>query len=152
MPQKESDLATSTLVLDALGIPHQLGETVLLSIDVDGMIYKKEFTLCGFWEGYQLASAQEVWVSLLFADQVAPAAEQTFSESGRYAGLFCVDINFSKRWNIERQLFMLLTEIEIENLPASVNPAYQMFSFGQIDLSFVWAMICLLYTSPSPRD
>ena len=143
MPQKESDLATSTLVLDALGIPHQLGETILLSIDVDGTIYKKEFTLCGFWKGYQLASAQEVWVSLLFADQVAPAAEQVFSESGRYAGLFCADINFSKQWNIEKQLSMLITEVGIENLPASVNPAYQIFSFAQIDLSFVWAMILL---------
>ena len=36
MPQAENELAVSTLVLDALNIPYQLGETVRLSIEIDG--------------------------------------------------------------------------------------------------------------------
>lgn len=146
MPQLEYELATSTLVLDAFGIPHKLGEKLWLSIDVDGTSYEKEFVLCGFWDGYKLASAQEVWVSLAYADQIAPAAKQSFSKSGLYAGLFCVDINFPYRWNIEKQLYTVMTEsgLEVKIIPASVNPAYQMFSFDSIDLFLFLAIAVLI--------
>lgn len=147
MPQLEEELATSTLVLDALGIPYKLGELVPLLIEIDGTIYEKEFRLCGFWDGYKIASAQEIWVSLSYANQVAPAAKQSLKKSGRYAGLFCVDVNFPYKWNLEKQLYELISQdigAEINSLPASVNPLYQMFSFKNIDIFLIFAIIVLL--------
>ena len=147
MPQAENEIAVSTLVLDALNIPYQLGETVRLSIEIDGIIEEKEFLLCGFWEGYKLASAQEIWVSLAYANRVAPAAKQSLEESGRYAGLLCADIDFPHRWNLEKQLDTLLEEmadIGIKVLPAGINPAYRMFSFEELDFFFIFALFLLI--------
>lgn len=145
MPQTENEAAVSTLVLDALGIPHKLNTVVPLSISVDGELYEKEFTLCGFWEGYPLASAQEVWVALSFADQIAPASEQTYEESGKYAGLFCADINFFHSRNIEEQLSQLVADAGVQDLPYSVNESYEpVYLRGDIDISFLLVVIGLL--------
>lgn len=145
MPQKENEIATSTLVLDALGIPHKIGTTVYLTINIDGEHYEKGFTLCGFWEGYTLANAQQVWTSQKYADRIAPAAKQTYAEAGRYAGLYCADINFSHTWDLSGQLNALLADAEITNAPYSVNPSYEfVLSHEKVDFAFILAMVVLL--------
>ncbi|MDE7259704.1 MAG: ABC transporter permease, partial [Lachnospiraceae bacterium] len=53
MPQAEDEVATSTLVLEAMGIPCKLGENIHLTISVDDVLYEKDLRLCGFWEGYE---------------------------------------------------------------------------------------------------
>ena len=72
MPEEKMELATSTIVLDALGIPHELGQQVPLDFTVNGKTYHETFTLCGFWEGDLIAAAQAVWLSKDFVLNIAP--------------------------------------------------------------------------------
>ena len=149
MPQDEDEIATSTLVLDALGVPCELGETVRLMISVDGVSYEKEFGLCGFWEGYELAGAQEAWVSESCADSIAPAAQETVRESGKYGGIYCADIYFESEWNLEAEMNALLADLGEESgiyeLPISVNPSYGLgIPAEEIDPSFLLAVLALL--------
>lgn len=108
MPKEKMDIAASTLVLNALGVPQKIGAKVPLEIDIDGKIVKEEFTLCGFWEGDPVAMAQECWISKELADELAPTPEIPFHESYQYAGYLNINWNFSTSWDIEKQLMEVL--------------------------------------------
>lgn len=53
MPQTASEVACSTITLDALGVPRELGASVPLEFTVGGRHYAETFTLSGYWEGYR---------------------------------------------------------------------------------------------------
>lgn len=66
LPQAADEIALDTLVLDRLGIPHELGQTVTLQWrkDLSGNeILSSTFKLCGYWEGNQSVYASMAWVS-----------------------------------------------------------------------------------------
>lgn len=144
----ENEIATSTLVLDALNIPHELNEVVHLSISVDGKNVEKDFVLSGFWDGYQFAYAQEAWVSKAFADEVAPAAVLPYEQTEKQAGLYFADINFSHPWDVRGQFDALCADAGIPDYqPDGVNPSYQfIFSEGELDIYFIVALTALLGT------
>lgn len=48
LPEEYNEIAVSTLVLDELKLPYELGITVPITLDVDGNISEHEFTLCGY--------------------------------------------------------------------------------------------------------
>lgn len=149
MPQEEDEIATSTLVLEAMGIPCELGENIHLTISVDDVLYEKNLRLCGFWEGYERAGAQMAWVSEDLADSIAPAAHVSVYESGKYGGIFCADIYFSSEWNVERQMNEMLDELGEESgiwqLPISANPSCGLgISEGEVDITFILAAAALL--------
>ncbi len=149
MPQETDEIAASTLVLEALGLPCKLGTSIHLSILVDDVAYEKDFRLCGFWEGYERAGAQMVWVSESFADSIAPAAHTSVYDTGKYGGIFCADIYFPSEWNAEEQMNNLLAELGEESgiyeLPIKTNPSCGLgLSDGEIDISFILAAVMLL--------
>ncbi|MDE6846337.1 MAG: ABC transporter permease [Lachnospiraceae bacterium] len=149
MPQEENEIATSTLVLEAMGIPCELGTTIHLTISVDDVLYEKDMQLCGFWEGYERAGAQMAWVSESLADSLAPAAHVSVYDSGKYGGIFCADIYFSNEWNVERKMNELLDEVGKESgiweLPVSANPSCGLgMSADEIDIVFILAAVALL--------
>ncbi len=149
MPREADEIAASTLVLEALGLPCELGTTVPLHISVDGILYEKDFRLCGFWEGYVRAGAQMVWVSEAYADEIAPAAHESVYATGIYGGIFCADIYFPSEWNVEAQMNDLLVELGEQSgvweLPVKANPACGMgLSDGEIDITFILAAVMLL--------
>lgn len=110
MPKEKTDIAASTLVLDALGVPRKIGAKVPLEIDIDGRLVKEEFTLCGFWEGDPVAMAQECWISKEMADELAPTPQVPYAESSSWSfnGYMNIDWNFSSSWDIEGQLIEVL--------------------------------------------
>lgn len=149
MPRTEEEIATSTLVLEALGVPCELGASVHLVIDVDGVTCEKDLRLCGFWEGYERAQAQMAWVGEALADSVAPAAHRNVWESGQYGGIFCADIYFASEWNVNGQMNALLEEVGEESgiyeLPISANPSCGLgITAEDIDAASVLAVILLL--------
>ena len=70
MPEKKLEIATSTLVLDALGVPHQLGETIKLKFTVNGKNITEDFILSGYWEGDIVSMAQECFISREYCDEM----------------------------------------------------------------------------------
>ncbi|MBQ4523003.1 MAG: ABC transporter permease [Lachnospiraceae bacterium] len=110
MPQESNEIATSTLVLDALGIPHELGEIITLNITVDDKHITKDFVLSGYWEGDPVAMAQQCWISRSYCDEIAPTPENSFYETmgNKYAGYWMMDFDFSNSWNIADKTISLL--------------------------------------------
>ena len=73
MPEAEDEMALDTLILDRLGIPHELGQTVTLAWRKDptaGETISSSFTLCGFWDGNQSSYSSMAWVSRAYADNM----------------------------------------------------------------------------------
>lgn len=110
MPKEQLEIATSTLVLDALGVPCKVGETVPLSISVGDTLITEDFTLSGYWEGDEAAMAQECWVSKAFIEEAVPTPSKSFyeQEGSDYAGYWMMDFDYSNSWNIEKKTIDLL--------------------------------------------
>lgn len=77
LPEKNDEIALSSLVLDALGIPYQTGEKISLIIALDNVDTKDvpiahDFFLCGWWQGGVSDHSQYAWVSEEFAVEHVP--------------------------------------------------------------------------------
>lgn len=146
MPEKEDEIAVSTLVLDALGVPHQLNAPLHLCVSIDGTETEKDFVVSGFWKGHPFAPAQQIWVSKAYADKAAPAAKQPFEETYQYGGMLCADIYFSNTWNVLSQYAALCDDAGIPlDHPGGVNPTYEFgFNGDEMDWSVVLAVAALL--------
>lgn len=60
LPQSEDEIALDTLILDRLGIPHELGQNISLRWrkDLSGNeVLTSTFKLCGYWKGNQSVHA-----------------------------------------------------------------------------------------------
>lgn len=68
MPEKEDEIVTSDLVLQAMGLPCEIGTKVPLTIQVDEKTYQDVFTLCGYFKGDMIAQSQVAAVSKVYAD------------------------------------------------------------------------------------
>ena len=129
LPESFDEIAVSTLVLDALELPHELGTAVPITLNVDGEVSEHEFKLCGFWQGEKVALAQICWVSKALADEYAPTPAGSFytQESPKYGGYWQVDFNYSNSWDIEGKTDALLRRLYGDNpiIPeVGINWAY----------------------------
>lgn len=142
MPKERLDIAASSIVLDEMGIPLEIGQKVPLYLNVDGKVYEEEFTLCGFWEGDPVAMAQECWISKELADEVAPAPTVPF-DGDRYAGYYNIDFDFANSWDIEGRLLELLERngYDKDEVAYGINWAY---TTSEIDLESIILIAVLL--------
>lgn len=103
MPEAENEIAMSRLSLTAMGLPHELGTEVELTIETHTQTITDTFTLCGTWEGDPAAGAQEIWLSRAYTDKVAPVVRGSSKDAddsnitGYVAGSFML----SSAWNLE---------------------------------------------------
>ncbi|MFP3155978.1 ABC transporter permease [Lachnospiraceae bacterium ZAX-1] len=127
MPQGELDIACSTITLDLLGVPHEIGQLVPLTFTANGVTYSKPFTLCGYWTGDPVMAAQQAWVSRIFSDQVAPVPTISFRQTQLidYEGYISAAIWFSNSLNLEDKANQLLNEAG--------------FAPNEIDIGINWA-------------
>ena len=119
LPESLDEIAVSTVVLDELDLPHELGVKVPLKLNIDGNVTEHEFTLCGYWQGDNAAMAHLCWVSRAFADKYAPTPAESFytQEHKKYAGYWQVDFNYANSFDIEGK-----TDALLHRLYGGVNP------------------------------
>mgnify|MGYP007104307071 CR=1 FL=1 len=89
LPEKENEVAVSSLVLEALGVTPKIGEEVTLTWEVNPMLkqYKTDtFQICGFWQGDKAVLGQMVWVSEAYAKENRYPVTQEELENGIYNG------------------------------------------------------------------
>lgn len=126
MPKKKMDIAMSRLVLDALGYSDELGSQITFPIEVNGTVYQDTFTLCGVWDGDELAPAQQVWVSKEYSAEIAPVLQTTFGESHIYEGTVCAQIEFSNTFNLPEKLADLINRAGLpDSTNTGINVVYQ---------------------------
>jgi len=146
LPESRDEIALNTTVLDKLGLPHEIGTTVPITLDTDGNISKHEFRLCGYWQGDNVSNVQECWVSRAFADEFAPTPANSFytQDNPKSTGYWLVEFNFSNSWDIEGKTAGLLSRLygDPDNMPYFIiNRAY---TTSSVDSGTVVAGIVLL--------
>ena len=129
-----------------MNIPHEIGTTVPIVLDIDGEQSEHVFRLCGFWQGEKIAMAQQCWVSRAFADENAPTPNESFytREFSGYAGYWQVDFNYGNSWDIEGKTDKLLERLygDSDVVPETgVNWAY---STSTVDFTTLAGGILLL--------
>ncbi len=124
MPESADELATDTLVLQALGISARLGEQVTLTYSVCGQKYTHSFTLVGFWEGDIIMSASQVWLDRGYVEDIL--GRHDLSQTHGIIGSMNADVNFSNSWNIEKKVQRVITEsgYSLDEVAYGVNWAY----------------------------
>lgn len=151
MPRKRSEVATSTVVLDALGIPCRVGENVPLTIWVEGRTITENFTLSGYWEGDPVAMAQECWVSKAFCEEVAPTPDKPFKEQEKieYAGYWMMDFDYANSWDIEAKTIALLERNGYDSniVDYGINWAYTTSSVDTESIVLMGVILFLILAS-----
>ena len=125
MPTAADEIAVDTLILDRLGIPHRLGETITLEWRKDlakDEVTASTFTLCGFWEGNESVYASMAWVSQEFADKMI--GDHVADGKTSILGLHTAQVILHSDHNIEATMENILADTGLTDLKFGVNLAY----------------------------
>ena len=63
LPKQENEIATSRIVLEAMGLPDKVGTQMKLTFVTDTDTVTNTFTLCGIWDGDAVAYRQTMLLS-----------------------------------------------------------------------------------------
>ncbi len=130
MPQAEKEIVTSDLVLEALGIPCEIGVSVPLVLEIGQERIEEEFVLSGYFAGDSVSMAQTILVSKEYQEKVAPVKTNSVAQRGvmtdeDYVGRIMADIMFPTQFDIEKQLNELTMRCGFPaNIATGVNWAY----------------------------
>lgn len=146
LPQKEMDIATSTKVLDLLGLPHELGVQVPLEFTAAGGIkYNETFTLCGFWEQDAVSPVGEAYLSRQYCDRVAPVWQETrdVNDGNQWmSGSINPSIWFHTAWDIEGQMEALKERCGFDaEVNDGINWAY---ASSEVDFTTLFLLLGIL--------
>ncbi len=125
MPTASDEIALDTRILDRLGIPHQLGETITLEWRKDlakDELTASTFTLCGFWEGNESVYASMAWVSREFADEMI--GDHVADGKTSILGVHTAQVILHSDRNIEAAMENILADAGLTDLKFGVNLAY----------------------------
>ncbi len=155
LPKKRLDIATSTAVLDALGVPHKLGASVPLEFTTNGVHRSETFALCGFWEVDNASPANEAYVSREYCDAVAPVIQkplyenQNAGEPSYLAGTINPSFFFNTSWNIDGQVDALMKRcgFDPQYVNSGVNWAYASSSVDAQTVMLVALVLLLILIS-----
>ena len=122
MPQKENELATTTKVLDLLGIPHEIGKSIKIEYSVQGEKRSKEFILSGFIESDKGTNFSMIWVSKPFIDkELANIQLNNKDFSSEDSGYINLDVMFKNSIDIEGNVDKVLKDSGYSNENSAQN-------------------------------
>ena len=147
LPAVENEIACSTLVLDALGIKHEIGQNINLSIEVADKEYTNSFELVGFWQGDDVASSQEVYVSETYADSILYPVNKAELENGILYGSYGISVWFNNTWDIEGKTEQLNQKANLNTDTAmfKANPAFLIFEEDAFSFSSLFLLIAIFF-------
>lgn len=145
-PQKEDELAADTITLKELGVPAELGAKVPLEFTFQGEKIKKEFTLCGWYEGSEISHASELFVSEAYWKSLkGNRTDKDFLEWNKDhpedagAGLVNGNIFFKTSRGIEENVRQIIEEAGY--FPEGEEPTQEKEQENIIEYGVNWAYI-----------
>lgn len=109
LPEKYHEIATCTTVLDAFGLPHELGQTIHLKMSNGFTAYEGDFYVCGIWEKPASTVANEIYVSKAFQEEFSPVWKNREDydrsiQAASYCGSINPGFNFRTSFDISGQM------------------------------------------------
>ena len=127
LPEQKNEIATSRIVLDAMGLPDKVGTQMELTFTTDTDTFTDTFTLCGIWDGDAVAYRQTILLSKEYTEQVAPVIHGETDGTTPPVGTGYIDavMMMPTAWNIEKQALDVTSKYGLDER-VSINDAYQM--------------------------
>ena len=127
LPEQKNEIATSRIVLDAMGLPDKVGTQMELTFTTDTDTFTDTFTLCGIWDGDAVAYRQTILLSKEYTEQVAPVIHGETDGTTPPVGTGYIDavMMMPTAWNIEKQALDVTSEYGLDER-VSINDAYGM--------------------------
>ncbi len=151
MPEAENEIVTSDIVLDMLGVPHEIGAEVPLTISIGKEAVTENFVLCGFYTGDKISMAQTILVSKDFQEKYAPTRQIPYTESedpSDISGYMSVDFNFANSFNIQKKVEKLIERTGIrEDVGYGINWAYMSQSIDPFMIVVIVALLATFFTA-----
>lgn len=147
LPQAKNELATCTEVLDAFGLPHELGQTIHLKISNGFETYEGDFKVCGIWEKPAATLANQILLSKQFQESFAPVWKDRTDydkhmKVNSMAGSINPEFNFKTSFNISGQMDALKARHGFgDEIKDGINWAY---SGSSVDFTTVVMILVIL--------
>ncbi|MGL5254302.1 MAG: ABC transporter permease, partial [Brevinema sp.] len=143
LPQSDNELATDTLVLEALGISAKIGESVTLTYSLNGQEVTHSFTLCGFWQGDKLMQASQVWLNRSYVEKQLEGFNPNNDKTG--IGTVNANVNFKNSFGTENKLQKVILDsgYSLDEIAYGVNWAYSGNS-GSVDAGTIVSACCAI--------
>ncbi len=125
LPEKEKEIATSRIVLKAMGVPEKIGTKIELTYVTDTNQVTDTFTLCGIWEGDFVSYRQTIFLSDAYTQKMIPevrgTSDGTVTKSTGYIDSIYM---LPSAWNIEKQAAKIADRHGVTDR-VNVNTAYE---------------------------
>ena len=127
LPEQKNEIATSRIVLDAMGLPDKVGTQMELTFTTDTDTFTDTFTLCGIWDGDAVVYRQTMLLSKEYTEQVAPVIHGETDGTTPPVGTGYIDavMMMPTAWNIEKQALEVTSKYGLDER-VSINDAYGM--------------------------
>ena len=127
LPEQKNEIATSRIVLDAMGLPDKVGTQMELTFTTDTDTFTDTFTLCGIWDGDAVAYRQTMLLSKEYTEQVAPVIHGETDGTTPPVGTGYIDavMMMPTAWSIEKQALEVTSKYGLDER-VSINDAYGM--------------------------
>lgn len=150
MPQYKNEVAVSSFVLDALQIPHRLGEEITLTCETNPVTGGKRtdtFLLCGYWKGDKNAVEQTVWVSKAYAEENCYPVTKEETEKGIMNGSGEYVLWYKNLWDYSGKTERLSKDAKLirEEAKFQMNPAYDILEEDAFSFSSLAVLIFLIF-------
>ena len=147
LPESGMEAAVSESILDALGVPHELGVQIPLEFSVRGKKYRETFTVCGFWKQDIVSGSNNIYLSRDYVNQVAPtwhdgdAVVKQSPNIDEMGGCVNPSIWFADSWDIEGKVEALKARCGFDS---SVNDGvnWRMPDRKWMRRAFCWLRVC----------
>lgn len=125
LPEQKDEIATSRIVLAAMGLPEEIGTQIELTFVTDTDTVTDTFILCGIWDGDAVAYRQTMLLSKEYTEQVAPAIRGKTDGATPPVGSGYIDtvMRMPTEWNIEKQALEVASQYGLDER-VSINDAY----------------------------
>lgn len=143
LPADYYDCAVSTLVLDAMGLPHELGVKLPLTFRTGEKTFTETFTVCGIFEGDVISGAQMIFISKAWCDENVPKRTMPYDGVGDISGYIQFDFFFDNSFDIEGKVQQLL----IRNGYDPAETAYGVnwgYGASSVDFSTILLIVVVL--------
>ena len=148
LPEKENEIAVSSLVLDSLGLSHKTGQKITITWEKDGKTHETRtdtFTVSGYWKGDKAVMSQLLLVSEKYAKENAVSPTKKELEAGIFNGGYAYAVWYHNLWNLKNKTTNLSKQAGLINAKTQfeVNPAYDLMD--EDAFSYASVLVLLLF-------